>query len=490
MVKNIQALVLAAGKSRSISTNTTKLVHKLCGQEMVLYPLTLLQELAIPATVVVGYQKERVEELCCRYKDVTCVHQPEQHGTAHAVACAQSSLNADTILIMNGDTPLVSKEIIEELIQTHEKKSATLSFVLAHTTGPAGSSYGRFVEDDNGMRVVAESSLEGNLHDHCLIDAGIYLVQKDFLVSALPNLKPCLANNEMCLSELIALAYQSKAVIATTHAPFDRIRSIDTLQDLWAAEHIKRSDLIRSWMSKGVRFSMPQTVHLDLGVTIGQDTVIGAGVHLMGSTTIGRNCTIREYSVLENATLEDNVTILPHSVITNSSIATQSNVGPFAHLREHTHLDAGCSIGNFVEIKKSTLGATTKARHLSYLGDATIGSGVNIGAGTITCNHDGVRKHPTTINDNAYVGTNNSLVAPVTIGKGAFTAAGSVITEDVPDNGLAIGRARQVTKPEYASIIRARAAAGQPKKKASTEQTDSFIGAIKTKDSSQNHEGL
>lgn len=352
MVNNIQAIVLAAGKSRGSSTNITKLAHKICGQEMVVYPLSLLQELTIPTTVVVGYQKERIQKLCSRFEHITFAYQSEQRGTGHAVACAKDFLTADTLLIMNGDTPLITKDIIENLIASHKKNAATLSFIVAHNADPSGSSYGRFVHDNDGMRIIAGDAFDGDYHEHCLIDAGIYLVQKEFLLSALPLLKPCPTNDELCLSELVSYAYQQKATIATTHAPFDRIRSIDTLQDLWAAEHIKRSDLIRMWMSKGVRFSMPQTVHLDLAVTIGQDTTIGAGVHLFGTTSVGRNCTVREYCTLENATLEDNATVMPHSFVAQTTVAAQSSVGPFAHL----HKQASTASGYFTA-RNSFIGA-------------------------------------------------------------------------------------------------------------------------------------
>jgi bifunctional UDP-N-acetylglucosamine pyrophosphorylase/glucosamine-1-phosphate N-acetyltransferase len=357
MVNNIQAVLLAAGSSRSSQTNTTKLAHKLCGQEMVLYPLSLMQELAISTTVVVGHQKDLIEPLIYnRFKnDVSCVYQAEQHGTGHAVSCAQHSLTSELVLIMNADTPLVTKDIIEKLIITHNEHSATISFVVAHNADPSGYSYGRLIHDHNGMHIVTSQDFSGDYHEHCLIDAGIYLIRKDFLLTALPQLTKCSLSSEVNLSDLVALANKDNLPIALTHASFDRIRSIDTLQDLWAAEHIKRSDLIRDWMSKGVRFTQPQTAHIDLGVTIGKDSVIGAGVHLMGNTSIGKGCTIREYTTIENAIIRNNVTILPHSIISNTRVASQSVVGPFAHLHEAE------------ELKKSTA-TTTKTAHASFVG--------------------------------------------------------------------------------------------------------------------------
>jgi len=336
MVNNIQAVLLAAGSSRSSQTNTTKLAHKLCGQEMVLYPLSLMQALTIPTTVVVGHQKDLIEELITNRftTGVSCVYQEEQHGTGHAVSCAKESLTSELILVMNADTPLVTQEIIEHLITAHHEHSATISFVVAHNADPSGYSYGRLVQTNDSMSIVTSHDFAGDYHEHCLIDAGIYLVRRDFLLASLPQIARCSLSGEVHLSDLVTLASQSKASIAVTHAPFDRIRSIDTLQDLWAAEHIKRSDLIRDLMSSGVRFTQPQTAHIDLGVSIGQDSVIGAGVHLTGATSIGKGCTIREYTTLEDTTVGDNVTILPHSLISNTHIPAHHMVGPFAYMSE------------------------------------------------------------------------------------------------------------------------------------------------------------
>jgi len=366
MVSNIQAVLLAAGSSRSSQTNTTKLAYKLCGQEMVLYPLSLMQDLSIPTTVVVGYQKDVIEPLIYKKfkNNVACVYQAEQHGTGHAVSCAQSSLTAELILVMNADTPLVTKEVIKNLINTHHERAATISFVVAHNADPSGYSYGRLIHDKNGMHIVTSKDFSGDHHEHCLIDAGIYLVRKDFLLTALPQLIKCSLSNEVHLSDLIAVANKDAVSIAVTNEPFDRIRSIDTLQDLWAAEHIKRSDLIRDWMSKGVRFTQPQTAHIDLGVTIGKDSIIGAGVHLMGATSIGKNCTIREYTTLENATIRNDVTILPHSIISNTRVTSHSIVGPFAHLHETEDLKKTAATPHHAELV-SFVGAikTTTSQH-------------------------------------------------------------------------------------------------------------------------------
>lgn len=266
-------------------------------------------------------------------------------------------------------------------------------------------------------------------------------------------LKKNKTTKEFYITDLIDIASKKNLPIATTTAPFDQIRGINTFEELWAAEQIKRAELIKHWMNNGVRFSFAQNIHIDRAVSIGSGSFIGCGVQLLGNTKIGKNCTINAFSLLDNATLGSQVVIKSHSVIENARIDTQTQVGPFTHVRENTHIKSHAIIGNFVETKNSTIGHHSKAKHLTYLGDAIIGSQVNIGAGTITCNYDGVKKEKTTIEDKAFIGSNNSLVAPVTIHKNAYTAAGSVITDDVPINALAIARVRQTNKDGYAQKI-------------------------------------
>ena len=230
---------------------------------------------------------------------------------------------------------------------------------------------------------------------------------------------------------------------------FDEMRGVNTLEELWAVEHIKKSELISFWMSQGVRFMAPTTNHLDTHCFIGRDTVISTGVHLLGTTTIGNNCQIEPYSIIKDSIIGDNTIVKSHSVISDSTLAENALVGPFAHISQST-LEAQSCIGNFVEVKRSTIGTSSKAKHLTYIGDARIGNQVNIGAGTIFCNYDGKKKHLTIVEDNCFIGSNNTLIAPLTINKSAYTAAGSVINKDVPSFALAIGRALQTNKEDYA----------------------------------------
>lgn len=452
---NIQAFILAAGKSSSLKTDKTKLLEKICGQEIILYATRLLESLSIATTVIVGYQKDVVIDTITKQHGSTInfVTQDEQHGTAHAIAAARNSFEQEHILVMHGDVPLVTADIINELYAKHIQSHAAISFVTAHNDDPSGRKYSKVAYANNTVDI-KESYECNDATDHYFINAGIYIITKDFLKSNIDSIKKNQTTNEYHFSDLVNIASKQKLIVSTTKVSFNYVRSIDTFQELWAAEQIKRAELITHWMNNGVRFAAAQTVHIDLDVIIGAGSFIASGVHLQGATIIGNKCFLQEFCLIKNSTVQDDTIIHSHCIIKDSHIGTHAQVGPFAHVLEQSTIGAHAIIGNFMEVKRSTIGNHTKAKHLSYLGDAHIGSHVNIGAGTITCNHDGSRKHTTTIEDGAYVGSNNTLVAPVTIGNNAFTAAGSTITDSVPKDALAIGRARQVNKLGYAVKLR------------------------------------
>lgn len=479
---DVQAIVLAAGKSSRFKTGRSKLLERVCGQSIILYPTTLFSSLSIPTTLVVGHQKEDIQsKVQEKHPEVTFVTQKEQNGTGHAILCTKDTWKKDHILIMNGDMPLVTEEIIQALYTKHIQKNAAVSFVMAHNADPSLGSYGRVVKTDDTIKIVEAKDFDGDAHENCCINAGIYIVKRTFLEQHISDLDQTNAAKEFYFTDLIKIASDEQQTVATISAPFDRIRGVNTMQELWAAEHIKRAELIRYWMNRGVRFSVAQNVHIDLDVEIGAGTYVGCGAHIIKGSKIGKDCVIHESSSLENVILGDKCDVYSHCILKDSIIGNNVKIGPFAHVREHATIGDNAVVGNFVEIKKSTLGTNTKAKHLSYLGDAHIGNNVNIGAGTITCNHNGVKKNVTTIKDNAYIGSNSSLVAPVTIGTGAYTAAGSTITKNVADNDLAIGRARQINKKNYASLIRERNTqqAAQETEEDTTDAT--FIGARKTK---------
>ncbi len=456
----IRALVLSAGKSSRFETEKSKQLFSLCGRPMILYPVHQLLSLNISATLVVGHQAHALKQVVNDAGfTVDFVEQPQLLGTGDAVLRTQSTWNdAQHLLILNGDMPLVTQDLLQRLCKKHFEANAAISFVSSQAFDPTG--YGRVIQKDNGFSIVEEKECTDEQRAITKINAGIYLMNKKFVSDTLCRIEQSKLTGEFYLPELIEKASHDNLTVIEVVAPFDTIRGVNTLEDLWEVEQIKRSELIKHWMYQGVHFLMPQTVHIDVDVTIAPDTFIGAGVQLLKGTSIGKKCTIQSYAILSNATLEDGVTIEAHSVIADSVVKTGCRVGPFARLRDNVTLEKDVVVGNFVEIKKSSIGHASKAKHLTYLGDATVGGGVNIGAGTITCNHDGFEKHKTVIKEGAYVGSNTTLVAPVCVEKNAFVAAGSVVTNDVPENDLAIGRARQVNKKGYAARLRRRKVKG------------------------------
>lgn len=454
---DLQALVLAAGKSTRFHTQQTKLSFPLCGKSMILYPLGLLQQLDIPTTVVIGHQKEAVQQIIqsAGLQAAFC-EQKEQKGTGHAVITALPLLSAAHLLVMNGDVPLINQRMIKELIIKHLQSNAAVTFVAAHNADPSLTGYGRVVKTEQSIKIVEPKEFEGDAQTDCCVNAGIYLIRRTSLLQHLPTLiaQAHKRNGEIYLTDLIAAASAVGETVEMSMASFDLIRGVNTMKELWAAEQIKRAELITHWMERGVRFTAAQTVQIDVDVEIGTGTTVGMGAVLLGTTKIGQNCTIEPYAVISNSTLSDGAIVRPHCVISDSHLQQGSIVGPFAHIRGASVIAYQAVIGNFVEVNASTIGAQSKAKHLSYLGNAQVGEQVNIGAGTITCNYDGQYKHTTAIEDGAFIGSNTSIIAPVTIGKHAITAAGSVITEDVPSDALAIARSRQINKPDYAEYLR------------------------------------
>ncbi len=486
MSTNLQAIILAAGKSTRFNTGNTKLLEPICGLPMILYSIKLFEQLHIPITMVVGYQKDLVRETVNKYQteEIHFVTQKEKCGTGHAILCARDSWQEEHILIINGDVPLVTKTIIESLYKKHRETNAAISFVTAHAD-PSSAAYGKVIQNENGIKIVEARNFEGDSSQHCCINAGIYIVTKEFLEKNITEIERNEKSKEFYLTDLIKIASDKGYTVSTVSAPFDRIRGINTFQELWATEQIKRSELIKYWMNRGVRFFVAQNVHIDLDVTIGSGSYIGCGVHLLNGTKIGQNCTINAFSSLDKTKIADNVTIDSHCIIKDAIINQGAQVGPFAHIRSNTVLEDNAVIGNFVEVKHSNIGKNSKAKHLSYLGDANIGSNVNIGAGTITCNHDGQRKHKTIIEDNVFVGSNNTIVAPLTIHESAFTAAGSTITKNVPAHAVAFGRSRQINKEKYAQKLRNKNRKNTDNQKVKSKKGKdtnslSFIGAIKT----------
>lgn len=456
MGTSVQTIILAAGRSSRFNTDTSKLLYTLCGQPMLVNVIKALQPLSLPIILVVGHQRDQIMSMASSAScdTLTFVTQEEQCGTGHAVFCTKDQWHADTILIMNGDMPLITTNTIQSILTQHQQSRTQLTIVGAHYNQP--HQYGRIISNKKNIEIIEARDFTADPSAHTLINAGIYCIQRSLLAKALDVIMAKKNTHELYLTDIVAHASKEHCAINVVTVEYEHVRGVNTLQELYDAENIKRTHIIEQWMQHGVRFMMPHTTHIDHDVTIGANSVIGAGVQLTRGTHIGSHTHIEPYSILDHAIVRDHVIIKSHSVIQDSVINSHAIIGPFAHLRNSSTIGEHTAIGNFVEVSKSSIGAETKAKHLSYIGNALIGNHVNIGAGTIFCNYNGFTKETTIVEDHAYIGANNSLVAPLTIGKQSITAAGSCITDHVPANALAIARSRQILKDGYAAILRAR----------------------------------
>lgn len=421
---------------------------------MIMYPLKALDALNIPTTIVLGNQAEAIRQEVIQQGQpgVQFALQVEQKGTGDAVACSRHTWNQENILILYGDTPLITPSLITELIEIHHTSNATISFCTTFVIDPTG--YGRVVEKDGKIEIIEEKNCSPDQRQINRINTGIYIMKRAFLEKNIDKIAKNPLTGEIYFVDLIKMACDQGLGVTVQPVAYDYVRGVNTLQDLWEVEQIKRSEFIKHWMSEGVRFELAQSIHIDINVKIGSGSFIGTGAHLIGDTVIGEDCFVGAFSIIENSKIGINTQIQPHTFIQDSSIGEEVQIGPFARVRGNSAIGNDVQIGNFVEIKATSIGDHSRTKHLSYLGDATIGKSVNIGAGTIICNYDGVKKNRTIIEDDAFIGSNNTLIAPVTIGKGSYTAGGSTINENVPAGSLAIGRSRQQLKEGYAEKIK------------------------------------
>jgi bifunctional UDP-N-acetylglucosamine pyrophosphorylase/glucosamine-1-phosphate N-acetyltransferase len=333
--KNIEAVVLAAGKSSRFNTDQSKLVTKICGQEMILYILTLLSKLNIQTTLVVGHQKEKIVEIVFKnHKDIKFVDQIQQLGTGHAIKIALPNLTHDHVLVLNGDIPLIDQNIIDKLITTHLEQNASLSFVGAYNFDPDIKGYGTIIKNNNSLKIIEAKELKNQqeTNEVPLLNAGIYLFEKNFLTDSISKLEKSSMTGEIYITDLIKIANDLNKKIEILVAPFDKIRGVNTLQELWMVEQIIKADLIKNFMDQGVRFASGQNVSIDIDVSIGAGSFIGNGVEILNGTCIGKNCTINAFSIVKNSHLEDFVTIESHSIIENSKIIANTKVDPFAYI--------------------------------------------------------------------------------------------------------------------------------------------------------------
>jgi len=389
---------------------------------------------------------------------VNFVRQEPQRGTGHALMCAAPSLSAyDHVVVLSGDAPLIRAETISGLLQFHLQRKAEMTILSAKLEVPTG--YGRILrkgKTDEVQAVVEEKSCTPAQRKLQEINSGFYAFSVKALFDNIKRLTTANAHGEYYLTDMAEVLRRAKQrVVATPVENPSEILGSNTRAELVELDRSLRREKALSLMAAGVTIFYPDTCLIDVEVEAGPDTVIEPFVQLLGHTKIGTDCRIRSYSVILNSEIGDGVLVRPGCVLENARVASGALLGPYSHLRPGSDIGEGAHVGNFVETKKVKLGRGSKANHLTYLGDAEIGAGVNVGAGTITCNYDGVHKHMTVIEDGVFVGSDSTLVAPLKLGKGSYVAAGSCITDDVPEESLALGRSRQIVKEQWAKKKRA-----------------------------------
>ena len=443
---DLHLVILAAGKGTRMKSALPKVLHRVAGVPLIEHVLSTAAALAPRSTtIVIGHQAETLTRALARHANLTFVVQEPQLGTAHALLTTEAALagRTGTLVLLSGDVPLLTPRTLQNLVDRHQTTGASATVVTAVVDHPHG--YGRIVRSGEQIaRIVEEKDASPAERAIREINSGIYAFALDGLFDAVRSIAAENAQKEYYLPDLVAIYRKRGSVVETvTVSNPDEIRGINSRIELAGVSRIVRDQKNAELMAAGVTIEDPSTAYVDEGVTIGADTILHPAVSIEGRTTIGAGCEIHSGARIVDSQIGDCVTILNHCVITDSVIAGGASVGPFAHLRNHADVRAKAKIGNFVELKKTILGAGSKASHLTYLGDAIIGERVNIGAGTITCNYDGVNKNQTVIEDGAFVGSDSQLVAPVTIGKGAYVGSGSTIREDVPPGALAVSAGKQ-----------------------------------------------
>ncbi len=446
-------LILGGGKATRFKSAYPKLLHALAGRLLGEYVLrAAVDSGAERVYMIIGYQAEEMRKAFAR-PGLEFIEQQEQLGTGHALIVARPELNrcpSGVVVALVGDVPLLQPETLSALVATHRKERAACTILTMRLDNPTG--YGRIVRGaGKRVRAIVEEKVASAAQKKIReVSTGILCFSRQPLLAHLGELSRENAQKEYLLTDLIAIFHRHRLKVAAYESPAGEAWGINDRAQLAEVGKTLRLRKVRGLMKDGVTITDPDATYIDEDVVIGPDTVIEPGVSLRGRTSLGSGCRVGPYSTITDSNLADSVTVRQSCVITKCEIGEGVTIGPFAHLREGTVLEPAARIGNFVEVKKSTIGRGTKAQHLTYLGDATVGAHANIGAGTITCNYDGEKKNPTTIEDEVFIGSGNMLVAPLRIGKGSYTAAGSTITEDVPPASLAIGRGRQINKPGWA----------------------------------------
>ncbi|SKA78792.1 bifunctional UDP-N-acetylglucosamine pyrophosphorylase / Glucosamine-1-phosphate N-acetyltransferase [Clostridium sp. USBA 49] len=446
------AVILAAGEGKRMKSDTPKVLHKVCGKEMVNHVIDIMRKSGIEdVNVIVGKGAEKVKN-STESRNVSYSFQEVQLGTGHAVKCAKEFLKckSGTVAIFTGDAPLIKEETVKKLLDFHEEGGFKATILTSIIDNPAH--YGRVIRDKNGevLKIVEAKDCSKEEYEVCEINAGMYCFDIDLLLESLEEINNYNAQGEYYLTDVIAVLKNKGLKIGAMVTDFEETIGVNSRIELSEAEKILRNRINKKHMENGVTIIDPQNTYIGSDVEIGKDTIIYPGNVIEGNTVIKENCMIYPNSRISDSIIESNVTI-QSSVILETHIGEGTTVGPYAYLRPETNIGKNARIGDFVEIKKSTIGDNTKVSHLTYIGDAEVGSGCNFGCGTVVVNYDGVKKYKTKIGNNAFIGCNTNLVAPVEIKDNSYTAAGSTITEEVPENSLGIARAKQVNIIDWVS---------------------------------------
>ena len=464
---DLAAIILAAGKGTRMKSDLVKVMHPLAGTPMVTWPVTAARQAGVSRIVaVVGHQAEKIREHFADNQDIVLALQEEQLGTGHAVASATSLLAGFTgrVLILCGDVPLIRPETLDDMTRTHAASGAALTILTTRLANPFG--YGRIIRGFDGrvIRIVEEKDATPEERSLNEVNAGIYCADASYLFEAVQLIGNDNAQGEYYLTDIVTMA-NDRGLRCSAHAVANpvEVMGVNDRVQLAEATRFARARINEALMLDGVTLVDPAACYIDRGVSVGRDTTIHPGACLTGTTTVGTGCLIESGVTVKGSVLGDGcvvetgavirgcrigsqVVVKAGTVMEDSTIHNHAAIGPMAHLRPGTELMAHVKIGNFVETKKITMGEGSKASHLTYLGDATIGRNVNVGCGTITCNYDGVKKHRTIIGDDVFVGSDVQFVAPITVGSNSLIAAGTTVTKDVPPDSLAIARAPQVNK--------------------------------------------
>jgi len=453
--RDFAIVIMAAGKGTRLKSKRAKVLHEIAGRPLLAHVIRAAQQV-VPAEhiyVIVGHQAESVRAAVATM-GVQFVLQAEQRGTGHAIMCAREQVAGyQDILVLSGDVPLIRPETIARVRDLHLSKKAAMTILTAEPPDPFG--YGRVIRagagSDRVKAIVEQKALTKPQQKAREINSGIYAFAARPLFANIDRLTTDNAHHEFYLTDMAALLVKRKAIVVALKASDPgEVLGANTLAELASLDATLRMRKCNELMAAGVSIYRPETCVIDPDVEIGAYTILEPYVQVLGRSRIGSDCRIRSFCVISDSQMADSVLMRPGCIVDQSTIATGAQLGPYAHLRPGSEIGEGAHVGNFVETKKTRMGRGAKANHLTYLGDSDVGAGVNVGAGTITCNYDGVSKHMTVIEEGAFIGSDSTLVAPIRIGKGAYVAAGSTITEDVPADALGLARSRQITKEGWA----------------------------------------